>query len=101
MLKRLLLILIISLPVLAFAVARIRYGSSTAEKFCRRSGNAFLALTALSVPVCVFLVHVITSSEPGITFTQALTRVWLFWAIPLGGFIIMRLGEFLLRSGRL
>lgn len=98
MIKRLAVLLLIILPVLIFFFTRTRYGSSTAENLCRRLAHAFLALVALSIPVTIFAVHVITSSEPGVTVTQALTRIWLFWAVPLAGFILSKIGEFSARN---
>ena len=94
MVKRLAILFVIALPVAIFIVTRTRYGGSTAEKYCRKAAHAFLALIVVSLPVSVFAVHVITSSEPGVSFTQALTRIWLFWAVPLAGFILAKIGEF-------
>lgn len=98
MLKRLAILFVLTLPVIIFIVTRTRYGSSTAEKYCRKAAHAFLALVAVSLPVSIFAVHIITSSEPGVTFTQALTRIWLFWAIPLVGFILSKIGEYAARD---
>lgn len=98
MLKRLAVLFVIILPVLIFIFTRTRYGSSTAEKVCRKTAHAFLALIAISIPVSIFAVHVITSSESGVTYTQALTRIWLFWAVPLAGFALSKIGEYASRS---
>lgn len=97
--KRLILLLLFIIPALIFFFTRSRYGSSTAEKFCRRAANVCIFFIVLSVPVSIFAVHVITSSEPGVSFTQALTRIWLFWAVPLGGFLLFKLGETAGRKG--
>lgn len=97
MLKRLAVLFLVCLPVMIFLVTRTRYGSSTAEKYCRKTAHAFLALVVISVPVSIVAVHIITSSEPGVTFSQALTRIWLFWAVPLGGFILAKIGEIVSR----
>ena len=100
MLKRFLIALVIIVPTIAFFITWTRYESSELEKLCRRGSNAFLALVGISIPVCIFIVHVITSSEPGVTFLQALTRIWLFWGLPTGGFILLKIGEIIARKGR-
>ena len=98
MLKRLAVLFVLIIPVMIFLIARTRYGSTAAEKYCRKTAQACLALIVISIPVSIFAVHVITSSEPGVTFSQALTRIWLFWAVPLAGFILAKIGEYAARK---